>query len=574
MNKQDVSDILDEIATLLELKGENPFKSRAYTNAARTITSLDKDLSEAVKTGELRKMKGIGEAIFGKIGELVTTGKLAYYEELKASVPPGLFEMIRIPGLGAKRAKVIHEKLGVSTVGELEYACNENRLMDLDGFGLKMQQRILDGIRSIKRYRGRFLYPAAISEADAIYGILKKHKSVHRVSIAGSLRRRKETVKDIDFVVSTKSPSAVMEAFTALSGVESVIAHGETKSSIRLASGIQVDLRAVTDAEYPFALHHFTGSKEHNIAMRARALRMGIKMNEYGLFKGEKLLPCKDEAAIFRRLGLDFIPPELREDMGEVLAAEEGRIPDLIEMGDIKGIFHNHTTESDGNATLEEMVRAAGEAGYVYIGISDHSRSAHYANGLSVERIREQHRRIDAVQKRFKKIAIFKGIECDILPDGSLDYPDDVLATFDFVIASVHSKFKMSESEMTARVIRAIRNPHVTMLGHATGRLLLSRDGYPIDMRKVIDAAAESGTMIELNAHPYRLDLDWRLGPYAKEKGLSISINPDAHSTDGIRDVAYGVGAARKGWFTKKEVFNSRTANEVRKALDRRREAS
>jgi DNA polymerase (family 10) len=571
MNKQQVEEILEEIATLLELKGENPFKSRAYVNAARTIGSLDADLAEAVKTGELRKMKGIGEAIFGKISELVTTGKLAYYDELKTSVPAGLIEMLRIPGLGAKRAKTIYDKLGVSTVGELEYACNENRLVALDGFGPKMQQKILDGIQAIKRFRGRFLYPAAFSEAEIIFEALKKLKTVNRISIAGSLRRRKETVKDIDFVVSTKNPAAVMTVFTALPGVEEVIAHGETKSSIRLASGIQADLRAVTDAEYPFALHHFTGSKEHNIAMRGRALKMGFKMNEYGLFKGEKLLPCRDEEAIFRRVGLDFIPPELREDMGEIPAAEEKRIPDLIESGDIRGIFHNHTTASDGNATLEEMVRAARDAGYGYIGISDHSRSAHYANGLSVERVREQHREIDSLQKRFRNITIFKGVECDILPDGTLDYPDDVLATFDFVIASVHSKFQMSEAEMTGRVIRAIRNPHVTMLGHATGRLLLSRDGYPIDMRKVIDAAGESGAMIELNAHPYRLDLDWRLGPYAKEKGVSISINPDAHSTEGIADVAYGVGAARKGWFTKNEVFNARTAAAVRKELDRRR---
>jgi DNA polymerase (family X) len=569
MNKQEVSDILDEIATLLELKGENPFKSRAYTNAARTIASLDRDLAEVVQGGQLRKMKGIGEALDEKITELVTTGRLEYYEELKSSVPSGLIEMIRIQGLGAKRAKVIFDMLGVSTVGELEYACLENRLLDLDGFGPKMQQKILDGIQSLKRFRGRFLYPAALSEATAIYDIFEKHKSVKRISIAGSLRRKKETVKDIDFVVSAGSSEPIMKAFTSVPGVEEVIAQGNTKSSIRLASGIQVDLRVVSDTEYPFAVHHFTGSKEHNIVMRGRALKMGIKMNEYGLFKGEKLIPCKNEEEIFRKLGLAFIPPELREDMGEVQAAEAGQIPDLVDLKDIRGIFHNHTTYSDGNATLEEMVSAALAAGYAYIGISDHSRSAHYANGLSVERIREQHKEIDQVQKKFPKITIFKGIECDILPDGSLDYPDDILSTFDFVIASVHSKFNMTEKEMTDRVIRAIRNPYVTMLGHATGRLLLSREAYPIDMRKVIDAAAVAETMIELNAHPYRLDIDWRLGPYAKEKGVSISINPDAHSTDGIGDVTYGVGAARKGWFTPKDVFNTKSASEVRAILSR-----
>ena len=567
MNKQEISEILDEIAMLLDLKGENPFKSRAYTNASRTVSSMDMDLKEAIDSGEFRKLKGIGEAIHEKVRELVETGKLDYYDELKSSVPAGLFEMIRIQGLGVKRAKVIYERLGVATVGELEYACNENRLIDLEGFGPKMQQKILDGIEALKRYRGRFLYPSAYSEALVVYEILSAHKSVQRISIAGSLRRKKETVKDIDFVVSAKSSRPVMEAFTSLSGIEEIIAKGETKSSVRLQTGIQVDLRVVSGKEFPFALHHFTGSKEHNVAMRSRALKMGFKMNEYGLFKGDKLIPCKDEEAIFSRLGLAYIPPELREDMGEVHASEERQIPNLIEEGDIQGIFHNHTTYSDGNATLEEMIRAAQKAGYTYIGISDHSRSAHYANGLSVDRIQKQHREIDAIQKKYKKITIFKGIECDILPDGSLDYPDDVLATFDFVIASVHSKFNMTEEGMTGRVIKAIRNPYVTMLGHATGRLLLSRDGYPINMRLVIDAASETGTMIELNAHPYRLDLDWRLGPYAKGKGVSISINPDAHSTEGIGNVVYGVGVARKGWFTKKEVFNTKTASEVRKVF-------
>lgn len=571
MTKQEVSEILDEIATLLELKGENPFKSRAYANAARTIASLETDLLEAVRTEQLRKVKGIGEALFTKIRELVTTGRLTYYEELKSSIPAGLFEVIQIPGLGPKRAKIIYDKLGVATVGELEYACNENRLLVLEGFGPRMQEKIKEGIQYLKKHRGQFLYPVAHTEAQAIYKALEKLKTIRRIAIAGSLRRKKETVKDIDFVVSAKSSEAVMEAFTTLPSVEEVIAKGETKSAVRLQSGIQADLRVVSEAEFPYALHHFTGSKEHNIAMRARAQKMGMKMNEYGLFKDDRLISCKDEEAIFARLGLVYIPPELREDMGEIKAAEEKRLPKLLEEEDIRGIFHAHTTYSDGNARLEEMVQAAQAAGYEYIGISDHSQSAKYAHGLEVARVREQHDEIDKVQKRYPGITIFKGIECDILSDGSLDYSDDILATFDFVIASVHSKFNMTEEDMTARVVAAIRNPHVTILGHPTGRLLLSREGYPINLQKVMDVARECGVVMELNAHPHRLDLDWRLGPYARERGVSISINPDAHSTEGIGDVIFGVGIARKGWFTSEEVFNTKSATEMKKILSQRR---
>ena len=571
MNKQELAELLEEISVLLELKGENPFKSRAYSNAARVIALLETDLEEAVKTGQLRKMKGIGEALFDKIREAVTTGKLAYYEELKASVPAGLWEIIRIPGLGPKRARVIYAKLGVATIGELEYACQENRLLDLEGFGARMQNKILEGIQFMKRHRGQFLYPAAYQEACAVYENLKKHPAVQRIEIAGSLRRKKETIKDIDIVVSAKKGDAVMEAFTSLPWVEEITARGETKSSIRLRSGIQADLRVVSDKEFPYALHHFTGSKEHNIAMRGRAQRMGIKINEYGLFHRDKLIPCKSESEIFEKLGLSYIPPELREDMGEIQAAEDRTLPQLVEEDDIRGIFHTHTTYSDGNATLEEMVRAAQAAGYEYIGISDHSQSAQYAHGLEVERVRKQQNEIKNLQKKFSDIVIFKGIECDILPDGALDYSDDILATFDFVIASIHSKFKMTEHDMTQRVLKAIRNPYVTMLGHPTGRLLLSREAYPINLEKVIDVARERGVIMELNAHPYRLDLDWRVGLYAKGKGVPVSINPDAHSTEGIGDVTYGVGIARKAWLTKDEVLNTKSAGQIKKLLSQKR---
>jgi len=573
ITKQEVSEILDEIGTLLELKGENPFKSRAYANASRTIAALEMDLDEAVRTGALKEVKGIGAALFEKITELVTTGKLAYYEELKASVPAGLLEMIRIPGLGPKRARQIHDQLGISTIGELEYACNENRLLKLEGFGPRMQEKILQGIQYVRKQKGQFHYPVAAGEAEKLYDALKAHKAVRRIAIAGSLRRKKEVVKDIDLLVSAERSEPVMETFTAFPEVEEVIAKGETKSSVRLKSGINADLRVVSEAEFPYALHHFTGSKEHNIAMRGRAQRLGFKMNEYGLFQGEKLVPCKNEEEIFSKLGLAYIPPELREDMGEIAAAESKKLPKLIEEKDVKGIFHNHTIYSDGSATLEEMIAAARAAGYEYIGISDHSRSARYAHGLEVERVYEQQKAIDALQKKHKDITIFKGTECDILPDGTLDYPDDVLASFDFVVASIHSKFKMTEAEMTKRIVKAIQNPYITILGHPTGRLLLTREAYPLDMRAIIKAASDYGVAIELNANPMRLDLDWRLGPVAVELGVPVSINPDAHSVEGIQDVRFGVGIARKGWLTREAVFNTKSAAEMKKVLAQRRHA-
>jgi DNA polymerase (family 10) len=574
MTKQEVSEILDEIGTLLELKGENPFKSRAYANASRTIAALEMDLGEAVRTGALKEVKGIGPALFEKISELVTTGKLAYYEELKAAVPAGLLEMIRIPGLGPKRARLIHDQLGISTIGELEYACNENRLLKLEGFGPRMQEKILQGIQYVRKQKGQFHYPVAADEAEKLYDVLKAHKVVKRIAIAGSLRRKKEVVKDIDLLVSAERSEPVMEAFTTHLEVEEVVAKGETKSSIRLKSGINADLRVVSDTEFPYALHHFTGSKEHNVAMRGRAQRLGFKMNEYGLFQGEKLIPCKNEEEIFSKLGLAYIPPELREDMGEIAAAESKKLPKLVEEKDIKGIFHNHTVYSDGSATLEEMVEAARSAGYEYIGISDHSRSAQYAHGLEIERVREQQGKIDALQKKYKDITIFKGTECDILPDGSLDYPEDVLASFDFVIVSIHSKFKMTEAGMTDRILKAIQNPYVTILAHPTGRLLLTREAYPVDMPKVIRAAGDHGVVMELNANPMRLDLDWRLGPLAVEAGVPVSINPDAHSVEGVQDVRYGVGIARKGWLTRESVFNTKSAAEMKKVLAKRRPAT
>lgn len=556
MDRKEIAAVLSEIAAILEIKGDNPFKIRAYENAAIIVERLT-NLDELVGEGTLTKVRGIGKRLAAHIEELYKTGDLKEYRTLVKSVPGGIFEMLRIPGVGAKKVKAFWEKLGITALGELEYACKENRLRDLPGFGQKSQDKILQGIIYLKKYQGRHLYPYAYLSAVMIVEKLKKNKDVGKIEIAGSLRRKKETVKDIDILVSTKAPKKVMDAFIKLPFIESVIAKGETKTSVIIKTGINVDLRSVTDKEFPYALHHFTGSKEHNTAMRSMAKKKGFKMNEYGLFKGDKNISCKDEEAIFNQLGLKFIPPELREDMGEIEASEEKNLPKLIEQKDMKGMIHIHSDYSDGSNTIEELAVYAKKLGYTYLGICDHSQVASYAGGLKPAALKKQQKEIDNINKKIKSFRILKGTEVDILPDGSLDYSDEILKTFDFVIASVHSKFGMSKEDMTKRICKALKNPYVTILGHPTGRLLLAREAYPVDMNKVIDTAAEYGKAIELNANPHRLDVDWRYGTYLKKKGVKVVICPDAHSVEGMDDVAYGVGIARKAGLAKADVINA-----------------
>ncbi|MFU0781691.1 MAG: DNA polymerase/3'-5' exonuclease PolX [Thermoanaerobacterium thermosaccharolyticum] len=567
MDKKTVIDILNEIGLLLELKGENPFKSRAYYNAARTIEVLDDDIEKLIKEDRLKDIKGIGDALNKKLTELVTTGRLEYYDNLKASIPEGLFEMLKIPGLGPKKIKTLYDKLDIKTVGELEYACIENRLVELPGFGEKTQKKILEGIQFIKQFNGKHLFMDAYLEASSLKQYLMDSGLTIRCEIAGSLRRRKEIVKDIDILATCDNPEKLMDVFTKYEGIRDIVAKGETKTSIILKSGINVDLRVVKDEEYPYALHHFTGSKEHNTAMRHRARQMGIKMNEYGLFKGDLLIKCRDEKEIFNNLNLSYIPPELRENMGEIEAAEKGLLPVLIDEKDIKGVFHVHTIYSDGANTLSEMVNAARDRGYKIIGITDHSKSAFYANGLKEEDVLRQLDEIDELNSKYSDIKILKGIESDILRDGSLDYDEDILKRFDFVIASVHSSFKMSKDDMTERIIKAIKNRYTKIIGHLTGRLLLARDGYDLDVYKVIDSAAEYGKIIEINASPYRLDMDWRYIKYAKEKGVKFAICPDAHRIEGLDDIKYGIGIARKGWLEAKDVINTYDFDELNKIL-------
>jgi DNA polymerase (family X) len=565
MNKQEISQMFEEIALMLDLKGENPFKSKAYINAARTLEFVEGDIKDYVLEDRLEEIKGIGKAIKEKLIEIVHTGRLEYYDELKATIPEGLFEMLKIPGLGPKKVKAIYEKLEVKTIGELEYACKENRLLDLDGFGKKTQNNILKGIENMKKFQGQFLYGEVFHLAEEIKRQVQQSGLADRSEITGSIRRRKEVVKDVDMIATSDYADKLMDYFTTLPLVEEVIAKGDTKSTVRLQNGINMDLRVVVDKEYPYVLNHFTGSKEHNTAIRHRAKAMGIKVNEYGLFKEEKLIQCHNEADIYSILGLDYIPPEIRENNGEIEAAEKHQLPKLIDLQDIKGTFHMHTKYSDGSNTIEEMAESARNMGLNYIGISDHSRSAFYARGLNKDEILRQLEEIDKLNNRYEDFHIFKGIESDILPDGALDYEDDVLKLFDFVIASVHSNFKLEKDKMTKRLINAITNRYTTMLGHPTGRILLARKEYDMDIYAVIDAASEYSKIIEINADPHRLDLDWRYLKYAKEKGVLMSINTDAHNLLGLHNIQFGIGIARKGWLESHNVINTMSLQEMKK---------
>ncbi|MDQ5986855.1 MAG: DNA polymerase/3'-5' exonuclease PolX [Syntrophus sp. SKADARSKE-3] len=563
MTRHDLVRILDEIALMLEMKGENPFKAKAYEHAARMIETLEDDPDDLVATGKLASIKGIGEALNKKITELVTTGHLPYYEDLKASIPPGHFEMLKIPGLGPRKIIALYNNLGIETIGELEYACLENRLVDLKGFGKKTQDNILNGIVHVKRYKDKRLFADVIPVAEAIVRSLSNHDAVRNISLAGSLRRGNEVVKDIDILAASDNPLGLADTFVALPDVESIIAKGDTKVSVILSSGTNSDLRIVSPEEFPYALHHFTGSREHNTAMRGRAKKMGMKMNEYGLFSEAGFIACDSEQAIFRALGLDYIPPELRENMGEIEAAENHTLPDLLKLGDIRGVFHIHTQYSDGAETLDSIVREAKNMGYEYIGISDHSRSAAYAGGLSVDDIKRQHAQIDALNEKVAPFRIFKGIESDIQPGGALDYDEETLSTFDFVIAAVHSNFAMTEAAMTERIMTALSHPYTTMLAHPTGRLLLAREPYSVNMQRIIDHAAAMEKIIELNANPLRLDLDWRLIIQAKKKGVKIAINPDIHQLNGFKHMAIGVQIARKGWLSPDDCINCLTVRQI-----------
>ena len=584
MTKEDIANILEQIATLLELKAENPFKIRAYTNAARAIETFGANVSNFKDEEAVAKIPGIGKSIALKIKELAETGSLKYFRELSAEFPTGILELFSLPGLGAKKIKALHDRLGVSSIAQLQKACEEGRVAELAGFGETTQQKICDAIARRESHAGSFQFGHVAAEAETLRSDLAAHEAALQVEIAGSYRRRKEIVHDLDLLVATNKPEAVTKFFVSHPLVESVIAQGPTKSSVQLRSGVQCDLRVVTTAEYPFALAYFTGNKEHNIEMRSRALRRGWTLNEYRLGvvpvdpnakkkrSPRKIPSVPDEADLYRAVDLDFIPPELRENCGEFEAAEQHSLPKLIEKENLRGTFHCHTVASDGHNTLEEMAEAARELGLEYLGIADHSRSSVQGHGIAAEKLLAQVAAIRKLNKTFDGFRLFAGVECDILRDGSLDFPDEVLSQLDYVVASVHSVFNLSESEMTQRVIRALENPFVTMLAHPTGRLLLKRDPYEIDIPAVLEAAARTGTWIELNAAPKRLDLDWRWWPLAKQKGVKCVINPDAHRTARLQDLWFGIGIARKGWLIKEDVVNCLPLGKIEQALQAKRQ--
>ncbi len=564
MEAAKIAQIIDEMGTLLELRGENPFRVRAYHTVAQGLVNLPGDLREMIADGRLKEVPGIGDTMYAKIVQLATTGQLPSYDELRRSTPPGLVALLRIPGLGPKKIKVLHDTLKIESLADLRAAADAGQIAKLKGFGAKTEAKILEGITFVEKAGERILQSHALRLVAPILAAVRDHPQVIRTEVCGSLRRRAETIGDLDILFSSKHAPAVLDAFVKLPQVATVLAHGPTKASVRLADGVQCDLRGVDDSQYPFALHYFTGSKAHNIAMRKRALARDLTLNEYALTGQEGPIPCENEAALFAALGVAYIPPELREDTGEIEAAQAGRIPDLVELTDLTGTFHCHTDYSDGGATLAEMAEAARARGMQYLGIADHSRSAAYAGGLSIERVHAQWAEIDALNKSFgDKFHLFKGTECDILADGSLDYPDELLEGFDYVVASIHSLFNLTRDMMTKRLITAASNPRVTMLGHPTGRLLLARDGYAIDLDAVIDAAAAAGTMIEINANPHRLDLDSTHCRRARQKGVTIVINPDAHSVTGLDDLEYGVSVARRAWLTRGDVWNTGSLAEM-----------
>jgi DNA polymerase (family 10) len=568
MTREQLAEVLDEIALLLELKGENPFKVRAYRQGAETVRNHDSDIVELAEKNQLNGIKGIGEALRDKLHELAVNGRLMFHENLRAEFPQGLFELFDLQGLGPKKVKTLHEILGIGSVTDLKTACLAGKIAGLAGFGAKTQAKILEAIALHEKFADAFLLGSVSPLVGRILDTLRTHPEISRVAVAGSFRRAKETVHDLDFLVATKEPALVCEDFTTLPEVASVIACGGTKASVRLNNGIQCDLRAVSNAQFPFALQYFTGSKEHNVALRSLALKQGLSLNEYEftatVASDRNPLPkIHEERDIYQALGLDFIEPELRENRGEIEAAADHSLPRLIELAQLRGTFHNHTTASDGIHSLEQMADEAIELGLQYLGIADHSKSSFVANGLDEERLNLQIDVISALNAGFTGFRLFAGSEVDILKDGSLDFDNAMLSLLDYCVASVHNIFNLPEEEMTRRICRAMENEHVTMLGHLSGRLLLKRDGYAVNHAMIIDCAAETRTVIELNCTPRRLDMDWRWWKRARDKGVLCSINPDAHSTTGLHHLGIGIRLARKGWLRKQDILNTRTAAEM-----------
>jgi DNA polymerase (family 10) len=573
MTNSEIAAVFEQVADLLEFQGSNPFRVRAYRNAARTIQNLPESAAEiaADPSRSLTDLEGIGKDLSEKIETLLKTGSMPMLDELLAEVPESVLAILRVPGLGPKRAKQLFEELHVATLDDLKAACESHKVQELKGFGAKTETAILDGLGIAAEAEHRILWAEAEQHVKAILAHMAHCKAIRQIAAAGSFRRGRETVGDLDFLVVADDVDAVMDHLAGFDGTADLLARGGTKMSIRLATGVQVDLRAVAEESFGAALQYFTGSKEHNIVVRGRAKARGLKINEYGVFRGDKSIAGRTEKEVYATLDLPCFPPELREARQESDWADAGELPKLLELDDIQGDLHMHSTWTDGLATIEEMVAAAKQRGRKYIAITDHSKRVTMVNGLDVVRLRKQWAEIDAIRQRVEGITVLKGIEVDILEHGGLDLPDDVLAEADWVVASVHYGHQQSRAQITARVLEALENPHVCVIAHPTGRMLLRRKPYEIDLDAVMKAAKQHGKMLELNAHPIRLDLDDVACAAAKSLGVPIVISTDAHQTEGLDAMRFGVQQARRGGLTKADVANTRTWRDFKRMLPKYR---
>ena len=563
----EIAEIFEHISDMLSVLDENPFKIRAYRNAATNILELSEDIEDVAARDELTEIPGVGKDLAEKIEAYIKTGKIKEYEKLREKVPLELVELLGIQGLGPKTLSLLFKELNVRNLAGLEKALGGEEILKFRGMGKKKIDDMKRGVEIFKESKERTLIGAALPLAEEIVRDIAKIPGTEGTILAGSLRRMRETVRDMDILTISDNTETVVDAFTGMKFVKDVLASGSTKGSVMLREGMQADLRVVGPESYGAALLYFTGSKAHNVKLRTLAMKKGLKINEYGVYKGEKMIAGETEKEMYKTLGLPFIPPELREDRGEIEAAIEGKLPDLIELEDIKGDLHTHTKWSDGKATIEEMAESALRLGYEYIAITDHSPSQTIANGLSIDRLRAKQKELETAAKKFKNIKVLMGTEVDIKSDGTLDYPDNVLKELDVVIASVHSGFKMERQTMTNRIIKAIKNPYVHALGHPTGRLIGERDPYDVDIDLVIEAALEYGKALEVNGSYWRLDMNDLHARKAVDAGVKVIISTDAHSTDQLPFMRYGVGTARRGWVEKKDVLNSLPYKELKERL-------
>ncbi len=566
ITKEDVIKKLELFSTCLELSGANIFKVRAYHNASISLESVQ-NFKELIGERKLHTIRGIGNDISHQIYELNETGNIKALKDLKSSLPDGLFYMLKIEGLGPKRVRALYKELKIDNLKKLKKACEGGTLLKLNGFGPVLRSNILKGIEFLEKNSQRYTVDIATDISEKVIKKLKTLSKISKIEIAGSLRRKRETVKDIDILISGASPDEVSKKISDMKEFKEFISKGDTKISFKLRNGFHVDIRIVKDNEFVTALHHFTGSKEHNVQLRHLSKEFDIKINEYGLEKKEKVIHPESEEELFNILNMEYIPPELREGRGELEAAKKNRIPKLIQLSDLKGIVHVHTLFSDGKNTLEELADFVKRSGFSYIVVTDHSQSSRIANGMKLDKLHFYLSEIDSINKKYGEKVLVKGIECDILTSGELDYPNHVLENFEVVIGSVHSGFSMDKASMTKRLLRAIDNPYMNVLGHISGRLLTKRKAYDFDKEKVFSSAIDSGVYLEINSNPYRLDVDWRYIKNLKEAGMKFLITPDAHSIEDIENIKYGVGIARKGWLEEKDVINTHEVYDFLKAL-------